>query len=53
MKKPKILKKLPKSPKKFKKNTNFKSTPKPQDNFTENYLKFYDDVKIPSKRYDW
>lgn len=53
MAKIKILKKLPKSKQKFKKNTNFKHVSKPQDKFKDKYLEFYDDIKIPTKRYDW
>ena len=46
--------------KKIKRNKNYKRkisfTPKQKNEtnqFAENYLKFYDDIKIPSKRYDW
>lgn len=51
----KILKKLPKS--KCKKNTKLsshkKTTLPPVNKFTEKYLDYYDDIKIPTKRYDW
>ncbi len=51
MAKIKILKKLPKSKNKNKLKPTLSN---PQANkFTENYLKFYDDIKIPNKRYDW
>lgn len=51
MAKIKIIKKLPKSKKKIKSNkvSPFKQT----NNFTNKYLEFYDDIKIPTKRYDW
>lgn len=53
MKKAKILKKLPKSKQKIKIKNNKKSLEKPENRFTDKYLEFYDDIKIPSKRYDW
>lgn len=53
MAKVKILKKAPKSKCKLKKNPNFKPVSQPQDKFKDKYLEFYDDIKIPSKRYDW
>ena len=53
MKKPKILKSLPKSRTK-KIEIKKKQVILPQnDKFTENYLNFYDDIKTPSKRHDW
>lgn len=51
MAKVKILKKLPKSKKKYNKKPALNN---PQANkYTEDYLRFYDDIKLPSKRYDW
>ncbi len=52
MKKVKILKKPPKSKKKHKAQP-VKTIPTESNKFTEDYLKFYDDIKIPGKRYDW
>ena len=49
----KIVKELPKA-KNYKRKVSFE--PKktaPVNKFTEDYLKFYDDIKIPTKRYDW
>ena len=52
-KKVKILKKLPES----KYTPKVKPTKKPAaqkaDKFKDSYLNFYDDIKIPSRRYDW
>ena len=54
MSKVKIVKKLPKGKTKPKLiNLEKKPKPKATNNFTDNYLKFYDDIKIPSRRYDW
>jgi len=53
MAKVKILKKLPKSKKKFEKSTNFKPITPKEDKFKDKYLNFYDDIKISSRRYDW
>ncbi|MBR1987981.1 MAG: hypothetical protein IKA36_02965 [Clostridia bacterium] len=53
----KIVKNLPKSKLKNKKsknnNTEQKKQLPPVNKFTEKYLDFYDDIKIPTKRYDW
>ena len=48
MKKVKIRKKLPKGKVKFKLNKNFQKKSPEQDRFKDNYLQFYDDIKIPS-----
>lgn len=54
MAKVKIIKKLPKGKYKIKKKTApTKTTASCTNQFTEKYLQFYDDIKIPSKRYDW
>ena len=59
MKKPKILKSLPKSKTSKQKvnktpNATKKSTViQPQNAYAEKYLQFYDDIKTPSKRHDW
>lgn len=53
MAKIKVLKKLPKTKQKFKKNASFKPISRVENKFTDKYLEFYDDIKIPSKRYDW
>lgn len=55
MAKIKILKKLPKSKTKYSKQ---KGRVIPHDkvstnNFADNYLRFYDDIKINSRRNDW
>lgn len=50
---PKILKSLPKSKHKLKPNPNIKPQSPKEDKFKDNYLKYYDDVKIFSRRYDW
>lgn len=53
MAKIKIVKKLKRN-EKYKRKISFTPKQKTEPNkFTENYLKFYDDIKIPSKRYDW
>jgi len=49
----KILKKLPKSKKKFKLDPKFKANAPKVDKFKDRYLDFYDDIKISSRRYDW
>lgn len=50
-----ILKELPKSskPSNHKPKTKLISNPSPNDSFSNSYLDFYDDIKIPGKRYDW
>lgn len=53
MKKAKILKKLPKNNKKYKKNSNFQKKSPEINKFKDNYLNFYDDIKVPTRRYDW
>ncbi|HIU06841.1 MAG TPA: hypothetical protein IAC46_04600 [Candidatus Onthoplasma faecigallinarum] len=54
MAKIKILKKLPKNKKITKKSTNIQhSNNNYYDKNKEKYLEYYDDIKIPSKRYDW
>lgn len=53
MSKVKIKKKLPKGKRvKFETDAN-KRLSNATDKFTENYLQFYDDIKVPFKRYDW
>ena len=55
MPKVKIIKKPKEQNKNYKRKVSF--TPpknaKPENKFTEDYLKFYTDIKIPSKKYDW
>jgi len=55
MAKIKIIKKPKEQNKKYKRKVRF--TPaknsQPQNKFVDEYLKFYTDIKIPSKRYDW
>ncbi|MCQ2556039.1 MAG: hypothetical protein MJ149_01775 [Clostridia bacterium] len=53
MAKVKILKSLPKSKTKDKRKTKLIPNKVIDDKFKNNYLNFYDDVKIPGKRYDW
>lgn len=53
MAKVKILKSLPKSKKKHAKPSNFKRIVEKPDKFKDNYLNYYDDIKISSRRYDW
>ena len=53
MAKIKILKKLPQQNKNYKRKISFTPKPTTTNKFTEDYLKFYDDIKIPTKRYDW
>ena len=53
MAKIKIVKKLKKN-KNYKRKVSFTPKQTPTTNkFTEDYLKFYDDIKVPTKRYDW
>ena len=49
----KILKKPPKSKYTPKVRPTKKPTPEKQDKFKDSYLNFYDDIKVPSRRYDW
>ena len=55
MPKVKIIKKPKEQNKNYKRKVSF--TPpkvsKPENKFADDYLKFYTDIKIPSKRYDW
>lgn len=53
MAKIKVIKKLPKQNKNYKRKVEFKLPAEKQDKFKENYLQFYDDIKIPSKKHDW
>ena len=53
MAKIKISKKLKKGRTKFKTITPKKAEQKPTNNFKEKYFEFYDDIKTPTKRYDW
>ena len=55
MAKIKIIQKPKEQNKNYKRKVSFTppKTPKPQNKFADEYLKFYDDIKIPSKRYDW
>lgn len=53
MAKIKILKKPKKSKVKLPKNTINKSTQAPTNKFKENYFNYYDDIKTPTKKYDW
>lgn len=53
MPKVKIRKKLPKGKIKIELDPNFKASGKPKEQFKDNYLNFYDDIKVSSKRYDW
>lgn len=52
MAKVKIVKKLKKG-KVSKPKRIAKASFQQSNQFTENYLKFYDDIKISSKKYDW
>lgn len=56
MSKVKILKK-PRKSKKIDKSLivtgKVKRTMPMQDKYANKYLAFYDDIKVPSKRYDW
>lgn len=52
MAKIKIVKKLPQN-KNYKRKVSFTPKPMPTNKFADDYLKFYDDIKIPSRRYDW
>ena len=51
----KIIKKPKEQNKNYKRKVSFTppKNPLPQNNFADEYLKFYTDIKIPSKRYDW
>ena len=49
----KILKSQPKSKYVPKVRPTRKPIPEKQDKFKDNYLNFYDDIKISSRRYDW
>jgi len=55
MPKVKIIKKPKEQNKNYKRKVSF--TPpknrKPQNKFADDYLKFYTDIKVPSRRYDW
>ena len=53
MAKIKVVKKLRKGKIKAKTLNNKKVVAAPTNKFTDNYLQFYDDIKIPSRRYDW
>jgi len=53
MAKVKISKKLKKGKTKFKTIIGNKSTQKQTNTFKEKYFEFYDDIKTPTKRYDW
>ena len=53
MAKVKILKKPKKSKVKLPKNTVNKATAPVQNKFKEKYFDFYDDIKTPTKKYDW
>lgn len=53
MEKVKIIKKLPKGkiPKEMPSKT--KSAPRQTNHFADKYLEFYDDIKVPSRKYHW
>lgn len=53
MAKVKILKKPKKNKVKLPKNTINKAVGTPQNKFKDNYFDFYDDIKTPTKKYDW
>ena len=53
MAKIKIVKKTQKPKIKPNRKYSFTVPAKPENKFTEKYLQYYDDIKIPSKRYDW
>ena len=53
MTKIKVVKKLRKGKVKTKTLSNKKVVATPTNKFTDKYLQFYDDIKIPSRRYDW
>lgn len=53
MAKVKILKKPRKSKVKLPKNTLNKATSQPTNKFKDKYFDFYDDIKTPTKKYDW
>jgi len=49
--------KIQKKPRKSKYTPKVRPTKKPamekQDKFKDNYLNFYDDIKVSTRRYDW
>ena len=49
--------KIQKRPRKSKYTPKVRPTKKPamekQDKFKDNYLNFYDDIKVSTRRYDW
>lgn len=55
MPKVKIIKKPKEQNKNYKRKVSFTppKNPQPQNKFTDEYLKYYSDIKIPSRRYDW
>ena len=55
MPKIKIIKKPKEKNKNYKRKISFTPTKnlKPDNKFADEYLKYYTDIKIPSKRYDW
>lgn len=53
MAKVKILKKPKKSKVKLPKNTISKAVNTPSNKFKDKYFDFYDDIKTPTKKYDW
>lgn len=53
MAKIKVVKKLRKGKVKAKTLSNKKVPIKQTNQFADKYLQFYDDIKIPSRRYDW
>ena len=55
MPKIKIIKKPKEKNKNYKRKVSFTppKNPKPDNKFTDEYLKFYTDIKVPTRRYDW
>ena len=53
MAKIKILKKPKKSKVKLPKNSTNKVILPTQNKFKEKYFEYYDDIKTPTKKYDW
>lgn len=53
MPKIKILKKPKKNKIKLPKNTINKQTMPVENKFKQKYFEYYDDIKTPSKKYDW
>lgn len=49
----KILKELPKSKYTPKVVPTKKPKAKQPEKFKDSYLNFYDDIKVPTRRYDW